>query len=1176
LGLAAAIALALAGLVLPMPGTAPAIAGGASGISGNVTIAGGGAALDGYVEVFDGSKTYLTNVSADGAGHYSVTGLTAGTYYLWFGGFTGAVDEWYDNATGLDDATPVVTTPGATATINIQLAVAGQISGTVSMDGGGSAGVGTVYVYSSVGSVVTSQTTDSGGNYTVEGLAAGNYFVRFLGFTGAASEYYDDAASLAGATSVHVTAGLTTPVNGHLAAQGIISGTVTMDGGGAAANGCVYVYTPTGAWVDSTCTISGSGGYSVRGLRAGTYRVYFISFEWTVNEYYNNAATLEAAADVVVTAGGTTTVNASLALAGTISGTVTKDGGGPALGGCVYAYDAGGAYVSSGCTQDTHNTYTILALTAGTYHLRFEGFDGAQDEWYHDATDFASSTPVVVTNHATTTVNASLASGPGYGGTGSIAGTVTAPSGYLPTDLDVSLYTDSWNWIDTLTPASNGTYLYAGLNNGAYRVCFDSDNSELSCVDAVVAGGGATTGVDGAFASWRTIHISAVLHSSLNSVCADLVYLAGSAPYGWYTNCTPTSGTATADANYLVPAGSYLVGAYEQGTYPARTDELWWNNTSANKALRSNATAYVALATKGGSPAATFSFAAMPYLGHTSSTVSLTSPMAPVSAGQNVSLTALVSGSSGTPTGVLGFDNDANFIGDATLSGGVAAVPYTVPAPMVTSVHMSYRGDSVYAPHDAYAYLNYLPSITSLSPGFGPTAGGTTVTLTGSAFWGTSDVTFDGVSGTGVTVYSEGTLTVTTPPGTSPNAAVVVTNGVGDSLPVTASFFAYTDSSVVAASPVRILDTSGFTPGVVRCYPVVGLANVPDGATGVLLNVTTVGPSGNGYVVIYPDTDGTGATPAPLASTVNFEPGRDVANSAIVALADHDVCAYSAGGTLSRLVLDVAGYIVPGSGITIQSAQRLLDTRQAAQQVSGPVPPMTVENVQVTGHAGVPSGATAVVANVTVVGPTAPGHLRAWAAGAPVPNTSVVNYAPGQTKANGQIIALSPSGALSFESFTGPGTATNPVQVIIDVVGYVEAGSVYRATDPTRIVETRASAGVVGPIPGPLVPNSVYPVTLTDTSLVPSDATAVVLNVTAVSPTAFGNLRVYPDTNGLGTTTPPNSSVVNYIPGRAIPNMVIVQIPPDRKIDFYNNQGASSSRTDLVVDVIGYISAPPI
>jgi uncharacterized protein YkwD len=480
------------------------------------------------------------------------------------------------------------------------------------------------------------------------------------------------------------------------------------------------------------------------------------------------------------------------------------------------------------------------------------------------------------------------------------------------------------------------------------------------------------------------------------------------------------------------------------------------------------------------------------------------------------------------------------------------------------------------AASNAVLFSGLLVMVTGVSPGYGPTAGGTSVTVTGSHFTGATSVTFGGVAGTNLSVHSDTQITVTTPTGANLQAPVVVTIPGGAPSASPKVFFAYTDPAVVAESPVRVLDASSFTAGHVRCYPSVGRAGVPQGAVGVVLNVTTVSPSGNGYVVVYPDTAGNGATVAPNSSTVNFEPGRDVANSAIVALpSDGEICAYSAGGTLTRLILDVAGYVVPGSGITIQSAQRLLDTRQAAQQVTGPVEPNVVNTVQVTGNAGVPAGATAVVANITVVGPTAEGHLRAWAAGTPVPNTSVVNYAPGQTKANGQIIALSPSGALSFESFTGAGTSTNPVQVIIDVVGYVAAASQFTPTAPTRIVETRATSGVVGPIPGALVPNTVYPVMLSDTALIPSTATAVVLNVTAVGPTEFGNLRVYPDTNSLGSTPPPLASTLNYIPGRAIPNMVIVQISTDhRTIDFYNNQGLSSSRTHLIVDVIGYIGAP--
>ena len=56
-------------------------------------------------------------------------------------------------------------------------------------------------------------------------------------------------------------------------------------------------------------------------------------------------------------------------------------------------------------------------------------------------------------------------------------------------------------------------------------------------------------------------------------------------------------------------------------------------------------------------------------------------------------------------------------------------------------------------------------------------------------------------------------------------------------------------------------------------------------------------------------------------------------------------------------------------------------------------------------------------------------------------------------------------------------------------------------------------------------------------------------------------------------TPPPVMSNINFIPGRDIPNMVIVQIPPGRTIDFYTAY-AGTGRTDLKVDLIGYIGEP--
>ncbi len=508
--------------------------------------------------------------------------------------------------------------------------------------------------------------------------------------------------------------------------------------------------------------------------------------------------------------------------------------------------------------------------------------------------------------------------------------------------------------------------------------------------------------------------------------------------------------------------------------------------------------------------------------------------------------------------------------------------PYQPNAAALANMPGTGDGCSAYGNRNFwYFYWNWfrdphtsgVTTVNAVSPGYGPLAGGTHVTITGADLTGVTSVTFDGVAATDIAGVSDSAITVTSPPGTSETAAVIVTTGSGASFPFP---FAYLDRSVVATVPARIADVGSFSPGVVRCYAVTGRAGVPVGATGVVLNVTASLPTAPGHVRVYPDYLNNGASPPPAVSTVNFEKARDVANSAMVALpTDGKVCAYSVGGSLSRLILDVEGYTLPGSGITLTTPAKLIDTRSEAGYhtgpIAGPVEPMTDYEVQVTGNAGVPAGATAVVANVTVVDTKSPGHLRMWASDQAMPDTSVVNYAP-ETKANSQIIALSADGKLTFRSFSYVATTTSPVQVLIDVTGYIAAGSDFVATVPTKIVETRPAYGVVGPIPGALTPGVVYPVGV-DTSVVPAGATAVVLNVTAVQPTNFGHIRVYPDTNGLGTTTPPNASNLNFIPGRDIPNMVIVKLPADRTIDLYTAY-AGTGRTDLVVNIIGYIAAP--
>ena len=71
------------------------------------------------------------------------------------------------------------------------------------------------------------------------------------------------------------------------------------------------------------------------------------------------------------------------------------------------------------------------------------------------------------------------------------------------------------------------------------------------------------------------------------------------------------------------------------------------------------------------------------------------------------------------------------------------------------------------------------PTVTTVSPDSGPTAGGTAVTLTGTDFTTGATVTFGGVAATNVIVVSATSITLTTPAHSAGAVTVVVTNPDG-------------------------------------------------------------------------------------------------------------------------------------------------------------------------------------------------------------------------------------------------------------------------------------------------------------------------------------------------------------------------------------------------------------
>jgi hypothetical protein len=135
----------------------------------------------------------------------------------------------------------------------------------------------------------------------------------------------------------------------------------------------------------------------------------------------------------------------------------------------------------------------------------------------------------------------------------------------------------------------------------------------------------------------------------------------------------------------------------------------------------------------------------------------------------------------------------------------------------------------------------------------------------------------------------------------------------------------------------------------------------------------------------------------------------------------------------------------------------------------------------------------------------------------------------------------------------------------------------YEPMTPYRICDTRSAASLGytdqcnASGPAPLGQGGVMTVQVEGYAppgyggpTVPGTATAVVLNVTAVTPTVGTYLSVYPD----GTAVP-NASSLNTNAGQTIANLVTIPMETDGSVDVYNSLGV----VDVVVDVQGYYAA---
>jgi hypothetical protein len=251
---------------------------------------------------------------------------------------------------------------------------------------------------------------------------------------------------------------------------------------------------------------------------------------------------------------------------------------------------------------------------------------------------------------------------------------------------------------------------------------------------------------------------------------------------------------------------------------------------------------------------------------------------------------------------------------------------------------------------------------------------------------------------------------------------------------------------------------------------------------------------------------------------------------------------------------------------TLPAPVRLVDTRLPG---GGPIPSGTSRCFPVAGAAGVPASAGAVVLNVTAVGYGTRGWLTIYPNGQPVPGTSTLNFDPDEYAiADGTLMRIGSGGQVCVNVGTS-GNAPGSSQVVLDATGYLTVDQLAQLpmlTSPQRLVDTRTTGG-------PIATGQSRCFTVAGAMGVPSDAAAVVLNLTAVGYSAKGWLTAFPAGQAV-----PATSTVNFDPSEyAIANVAIVRIGSNGQICVnVGTVDSAAGSSQVVVDITGYLTAAGI
>jgi uncharacterized repeat protein (TIGR03803 family) len=376
------------------------------------------------------------------------------------------------------------------------------------------------------------------------------------------------------------------------------------------------------------------------------------------------------------------------------------------------------------------------------------------------------------------------------------------------------------------------------------------------------------------------------------------------------------------------------------------------------------------------------------------------------------------------------------------------------------------------------------PTVAGVSPANGPVSGGTIVKVSGMGFQPGATVSFGAAASADVTYVSATTIDAVTPVHAAGEVAVTVTNPdlLAGSLP---SAYTYTCSwtptalnggpccvggtislstPTVSGATYSWTGPNGFASALQN--PTIASATAANAGT-YSVTVTVAGcasAAGDTTVVVNPlpaapsvtapasvvagSPNGTASVAAHAGSTYAWL----ITNGTITAGQGTNQVTFTAGAAGTPLTLSVteaisAGCVsAPGNAtVTVAPAGlafyflppcRVLDTRNPAGPLGGPaLGPLATRTFDVaTSACGIPAGAIAISANLTVTNVKDRGELVAFPSDVARPDTSSLSFRAGRTRANNAIISLSKSSA-TFSIFNSSAAA---VDFILDVNGFFQ------------------------------------------------------------------------------------------------------------------------------------------